>query len=565
MAGGGDPVPVAAWGGGARAGKVVRVADDVERISPEVAGRLLSLLSRSDDVVGVTDDRGNVVWVNDATRKRLGIPADDPPALTTAELFPPEAFDVYFDQIRPALLRGEVWSGPVPLHLDDRVVDVDLVVVGGARPGGEIEWLACTGRSPGSRRGDAAAPGLHDELTGLAGRTLLTDRLQVGLRRSERDGRAIGVVFVDVDDLKVVNDELGHRAGDDLLVELSVRLRSAVRTSDTVARIGGDEFVVLLDGVTDDDEAVRLGERIRSAVASRPMELAGRPVPVSASVGITVARPGDDAETLVDRADTAMYRAKRQRHHADAEAAADRDDLAELAVAVTRQLVVPHLEPIAEVRSGRVVGHQALARWHRPEGVLAAADFVPATAGSGLAMAIDLAVLRRAAAAPALVGDLFVHASERLLLDPHVDRLLLEALERAGLEPERLRLGVADAALRRGGDGVHDAVRSLAGHGIGVMAVAVEEPTTALGERVGGPIGVVQLRRQLVAGVGADLDADRRVDAVVRHTHRRGASVLAVGVEHRSQLERLIELGCDLVEGHLIGPPVPIPAPPAST
>jgi predicted signal transduction protein with EAL and GGDEF domain len=122
-------------------------------------------------------------------------------------------------------------------------------------------------------------------------------------------------------------------------------------------------------------------------------------------------------------------------------------------------------------------------------------------------------------------------------------------------------VGVEDAVLGRGGGAVHDAVRSLAGHGVGVMAVGVDGPTVALGERVGGPVATVQLRRGLVARVGADPEVDRRVDAAVRHAHRRGATVLAVGVEHRTQLERLIDLGCDLVEGHLIGPPVPILAP----
>ncbi|HSL59829.1 MAG TPA: diguanylate cyclase [Acidimicrobiales bacterium] len=533
---------------------------------PEIVARLMSLLERADDVVGVTDDRGNVVWVNDATRKRLGLTGDDPPAITTADLFPPAAFETYFERIRPALLRGETWRGEIPLRLGDDIVETDVTVVGGVGAAGEVEWLVCHGRDLSEHQrweSDLRRRALHDDLTGVAGRALLTDRLDRALRRIDREGGVVAVVFVDVDDLKVVNDELGHRAGDDLLAEMAVRLTTAVRASDTVARVGGDEFVVLLDGVADDAEARQLAERLGASVTETPMALGGRHVAVSASIGVTVAGAGTDADDVIERADAAMYDVKRRRHaHADAtDELVERPDLADLAVAVTRQLVVPHLEPIAEVSTGRVVGHQALARWHRPDGVIPAAEFVPAAAGSGLSVAIDLAVLRRAAGAGLhLTGDLYVHMSERLLVDPHLERLVLEALQRGNLPPERLRVGIADTVLRRGGARVADAVRALVSLHIGILAVGVDGPTSCLGERVGGPVSTVQLRPQLVGAVGTDVTADRRVDETVRQAHRLGVAVLATGVEHRSQLERLVELGCDLVEGHLVGPSQPIAA-----
>jgi diguanylate cyclase (GGDEF)-like protein/PAS domain S-box-containing protein len=304
----------AAPGGDGFAGAVQEMTDAVE--STRLAEVLEAVFESTPDLVGVTDDRGGVVYVNPAARERFGLGDVDARTLTTDRMYPPEAFELYYGEIRPQLVRGQSWAGIVPMY-DHRggVIDVWQTVVAGVGPAKTIEWLVSIGRDVTEQQeaqADLEYRATHDALTGLPNRTMLLDHLRLALARQDREQRGVGVVFIDLDGFKDVNDRYGHDAGDVVLREVAERLAAVTRPSDTVSRYGGDEFVVLLDGLGDGAlEAEAIAQRLIDAIASVPISF-GRRVTVTASAGVAIA-PGrlDNPERLITAADRLMYRAKR--------------------------------------------------------------------------------------------------------------------------------------------------------------------------------------------------------------------------------------------------------------
>jgi diguanylate cyclase (GGDEF)-like protein len=290
---------------------------DQDRLAGEVVAHLVAYMERTTDLVGVADDRGNVMYLNQAARDRLGVGAGSDRTLTTDDLFPNAAFDIYYEQIRPRLLMGETWSGYVPVRGGGgEPLDMWVTVVGEVLPGGEVAWLVITARDVTEWRHVHDEPlrhATHDELTGVATRTLLMDHTDIALARARRSGVSVAMMFVDLDNLKAINDSFGHQTGDLVLIEVARRLRDAVRAIDTVARVGGDEFVVLFDGVDDDLEAETLATRVHAILESAPIDADGTLVNVSASAGIAVSRGNEGGHQLLGRADTAMYDVKGDR------------------------------------------------------------------------------------------------------------------------------------------------------------------------------------------------------------------------------------------------------------
>ena len=275
----------------------------------DVASQLLAYMDMTSDLVGVVDDQSRLVYLNEAARKRLGI--GDPAGLTTADLFPPSVFARYYDEIRPALVRTGSWSGELPvLTSEDEPVPMLVTIVGRTLAAGAITGLVLHGHELDREAPTATEPPfMHDELTLLPQRSLLDDRMRVALARAERDENLVAVVLIDVDSLKDVNDSYGHAAGDNLLRAVAQAIESRVRYSDTVARIGGDEFAVLLPGATP-AHAARVAEKVTAAVAAVwPAGLVG-----GASVGVADVEPGDrSAEQVLAAADREMYAVKRSR------------------------------------------------------------------------------------------------------------------------------------------------------------------------------------------------------------------------------------------------------------
>jgi diguanylate cyclase (GGDEF)-like protein len=543
---------------------------DRDHLSAEVVAHLVAYAERTNDLVGVADDRGNVLFLNDAARQRLGL-VESEQDLTTADLFPDEAFITYYEQVRPRILLGEVWTGSVPVRGPvGESIDMWVTVVGGILPGGEVDWLVITARDIDEWRhvhDDAGRVATHDELTGAATRTLLMDHTDIALARARRTGASVGMMFVDLDDLKAINDTFGHQAGDAVLVEVARRLRDAVRAIDTVARVGGDEFVVLFDGVDDDRDAEALATRVHALLEAAPVYADGAVVNVSASAGLAVSRGNEGGHQLLGRADTAMYDVKGERRGLRSTREGALPDLRsvtvhDVAVAVTQRAIVPYYQPVVTIATGELVGYQALARWLQPAGTpLPAASFIGVAASSGVSFSLDLAILRHAAADVASrQGDekLYVHVSSRFLTRPGVSRFVREVLVHAGLPPARLVLVLPAPLVVRRAALVGEALAAL--RDLNVRLVV----NLPVGEAVAVPTAD-HLFDELRLGIGwlTDLTADPRpVAAAVALAHERGLLARVAGVENEVQLQLLAEMGCDLAEGRWLAGPHDRPLPP---
>jgi diguanylate cyclase (GGDEF)-like protein len=418
---------------------------------------------------------------------------------------------------------------------------------------------------------DLARAGTHDALTGLPNRALFDDRLELALARERRGEWHVAVLFLDVDRFKVVNDSLGHPAGDELLRILAARLRGVLRPGDTVARFGGDEFVMLCEGLAELHEVLRVAERILNAVAA-PVSVGGRELVLTGSIGIALAATGEeDPVALVRDADAAMYQAKRQgggrfdlfddAMRAQSLALLESEQL--LRHAVSSGLLRVAYQPIVHLGDERFAGVEALARLSIPGRVAPGpVEFIPLAEEIGLIGAIgdevlsqacaEIAELQRALDNPAL--RLFVNLSagelSRSDLVAHVSGLL----ERHGLRPSTLVLEMTETAVMAGEEqsiGTLDALKRLG------VRLAIDDFGTgysSLASLRQFPFDYLKIDRTFIAGLG-DGAVDRAlVAAMITLAEAMGMDVVAEGVESPEQLALLCDVGCDLVQGFLFAP-----------
>jgi diguanylate cyclase (GGDEF)-like protein/PAS domain S-box-containing protein len=538
------------------------------RLSSEIATRLLAFVERTSDLVGMTDDAGRVVYLNEAAHQRLGITPGSAWPETTADLFTDDAFETYFEEVRPAILRGDAWSGELKARTAaGDVFDVWVTVAGSAGPGGEVTWLVMSARDITARlaaEAELSRRATHDELTDLPGRTVLFERIELALHRARRTGGLAAVLFIDVNDLKAVNDRLGHHAGDEMLIEVSRRLQRAVRTIDTVARVGGDEFVVLLDGIAPHRRAAMLATRIQAAVETAPLRVGAAEVNVSVSIGVTVSSGEDETDVgaILRRADAAMYEVKRARHRSPSSGAAT-GAAREVAVAVTQLAVRPWYQPVFRLGTGGVegfAGFQVLARWLLPDGVvLPAADFVPGIDGTGVAFSLDLAVLREATRAVAALDRsppprVWAHLSSRSLRTPEADHFIHQILEYLRFEPSLLSLEIAEDLVVASDAPVAEAVVRLRELGAHLVVTVADPGRLELIERTELSPLVDELR--LGGAFMATLrETPAVLAAVVERSRARGWQVHLSGIESGEDLELAAALGVDLAIGLHLGSP----------
>src|SRR5215207_213880 len=402
---------------------------------------------------------------------------------------------------------------------------------------------------------------LHDALTGLPNRTLFLDRLEQALRRARRRGPDSGaaVLFLDLDRFKVVNDSLGHHAGDELLQSVALRLDAALRPGDTVARMGGDEFTVLLEDVSDPREASIVAERVLATLAD-PFPIAGRELHVSGSIGIALAGPEVDPEELIRDADVAMYRAKAEgkARHAVFDAHMHRHVLArldmetELRHAIESDTLHVHFQPIVRTVSGEITAFEALCRWE-----VEPREFVAVAEETGLIVPLGRFVLRQAARRAA-EWDMCVcvNLSARQLADPDFTRTVERALADSGARPAHLRLEVTESAMTQDPEGALRTLADLRAR-VGVSAHLDDFGTGASSLRFlhRFPGDALKIDRGLVIDMLTDSGSHEIVKAIVGLAHNLGMEVVGKGVETAEHLEKLRVLGCELAQGfHLSAP-----------
>lgn len=420
---------------------------------------------------------------------------------------------------------------------------------------------------------DSLRLALHDPLTGLANRTRYLDRLRHAVNHDRRADQLAAVVLVDLDDFARVNDRHGHRVGDDLLKAVANRIRQAVRSMDTVARLSGDEFAVLVEDVSGAADATAAAEALQRAVASVALPDGS---PLTASVGVAVAEPGrDGAEVAMRNADVALAQAKAAGHGRTVvfetsmyERLMERLELEEdLRRAVARDEIALHFQPVVTLPEGQVVGAEALARWHHPaRGWVPAPRFIAVAEETGLIVPLGRQLLRAAcqqaarwqsAGAGHTPLTVSVNLSGRQLQDPGLVATVEGALAEAGLAPGSLVLEITESVLIHDAEGVADQLAALRGLGVRLALDDFGTGFSSLSYLLRLPVDTLKMDRCFVASVGRDQDHRRLAAAIVTLAESLGLHCVAEGVEEQSQAEELAAMGCRRAQGYLYGRPVP--------
>jgi diguanylate cyclase (GGDEF)-like protein/PAS domain S-box-containing protein len=412
---------------------------------------------------------------------------------------------------------------------------------------------------------------LHDTLTGLPNRALFVDRLGQTLQRSMRDPTGCAVLFLDIDRFKLVNDSLSHGVGDSLLIALAGRMSAALRPGDSVARMGGDEFTVLLEEVVEPEDAVVVADRILASL-QHPFEIDGNQLFVTASVGIAISEPGLEPADLLRNADIAMYDAKRRGRSRSAvfdesmhRRVVDRlTRETELRQVVECSLLGIHYQPIVDLSSGEICGLEALARWPADWAPVSPAEFIQVAEETGVIGALGQHVLCSALETLAawrregLVGDevcMSVNLSGRQLDDPGLAEQVKAAIDAVALPAQALTLEITESTLMHEVERTQLLFSEVCGTGVGLHLDDFGTGYSSLTALHRFPVDALKIDRSFVATID---DAPDGNDVIVRSTvalaHSLGLPVIAEGIESSDQLQRLRSLGCEYGQGYLFSP-----------
>ena len=534
--------------------------------------RYRHLFRQSLDAILVTDGDGRIVDANEAALRLVGT---GPEALDGRGLDELIVDPVQRDHLAGAVARGESVQG-----LEVRVASAGGVVrvclLSSAEHGGRGEGArhaVLHDITERKRAEDRLLHGaLHDPLTGVPNRTLLLDRLRQAVARRARDPRrSFAVLFLDLDRFKRVNDAYGHAGGDEVLRQVARTMLSCVRGEDTVARIGGDEFALLLDGSAA-EEAGDTARRILDALGES-VRISGRALPVSASVGVRVAGGRDAPETLIRDADIAMYRAKATgRGRVQLFEPALRDEVEGLVVqehevrlALERDELVLHYHPIFGAARGELRGFEALVRWQHPRrGLLAPASFIPVAEETGLIVDVGARVLREACrqlvawdAEGWAPGYVSVNVSGKQFLQPDLVERVRETLEATGVEPARVKLELTESTLMRHAERTVETLHGLRATGLDLWIDDFGTGYSSLAYLHRFPVSAVKIERGFVASLGTPGKGDDLVGSIVSLATGIGLATVAEGVETPDQLERVRALGAAEVQGFLFSRPLP--------
>jgi diguanylate cyclase (GGDEF)-like protein/PAS domain S-box-containing protein len=546
------------------------LAAEVQRRAGDA--RLGSLVRHSSDMIGVLDSDGTVTYQSPSIHAALGY--------TPEEVVGSRFAQMVADPRWARLVAGRPGATEVLeyelQHRNGGAVLLEMHLTNLLHDD-HVHGIVVNARDVSERRAferQLEHQAFHDPITGLANRALFSERVRHAVARARREQRGIAVIFMDLDEFKVVNDRLSHAAGDAVLVNVALRLTEAARAADTAARFGGDEFAVLLEDLDSPQDAADVAERIVAALGE-PMEVDGKTLVIGASLGISVSEQGAviDAEALIRNADAAMYIAKRDGRggYRLFEPAMHKGVIARLELradldhAIAHEEFELHYQPIVRLANGTVRGLEALLRWRHPaRGMLAPDQFIPLAEQSGAIVELGRWVLRegcrQARAIQAAVPSdpplsMAVNLSVKQLQHPDIVTHVREALRESGLDPRDLVLEITESVMMTDADLMVERLTELKTLGVGLAMDDFGTGYSSLSYLTRLPVDILKMDRSFLRP-GASAHASSLASAVVGLGATLSLQVVAEGIEHAEQWERLRDLGCAFGQGFLFAKPM---------
>ncbi|MFL6293069.1 MAG: putative bifunctional diguanylate cyclase/phosphodiesterase, partial [Thermoanaerobaculia bacterium] len=556
-----------------------RLAQDALRASEE---RFRALVQNASDMISILDPDGSVLYASPSHQRLLG--------------HPPERFvggnflDLVHYEDRP--LVANALQCLVDLPHENLTIEYRCQY----RDGGDATWLTIESTASNLLDHPSVAglvlnshditdrkraeerllhDALHDERTGLPNRALFMDRLWQSMERSRREPeRLMAVLFLDVDQFKIVNDSLGHLVGDELLIQIARSLSSVLRPLDTIARIGGDEFAILVEGGYEVEDAASVADRIHQRLAA-PINLGGHEVFITASIGIAVCTPDyEKPEDLLRDADTAMYRAKssgrachvvfhRGMHHFVMARLQLESDLRR---AIERGQIEVHYQPFVDLGTGTVTGVEALMRWNHPRrGLILPDDFLTVAEETGLILPLGSYVLTQACRRVREMQIKYpehgrlrvsVNLSNRQFFQSDLHEQIAEALAVSGLEPECLGLEITEGVIIRHAESASSRFTRLKALGVQLYLDDFGKGYSSLNYLHRYPMDILKIDRSFVSRIGEEGGNNSIVSAIVHLGHQLGMKVVAEGIQSLEHVAKLRGMGCEYGQGFFFSHPV---------
>lgn len=539
-----------------------------------------TIMHAADVAIIAADINGNIININDCASNLFGYSVTEMLGLSIHQLVQPhlrKQHEIYFSQF----IQSDT----------QRILMSERNDISGYRKDGTLFPIAATITKAPSTNGmllvvtlndisdrkavedDLIWRATHDGLTGLPNRSLIRDRLSNALLRTERSGFSVAVIFIDLDNFKLINDSYGHDVGDVLLSTLSERLTQSARPGDTVGRFGGDEFVIICDQITDHAIVQSLATRIISN-CKQSVKINNLELYVTVSIGATLGDSNDDADTLLRNADAAMYHAKDNGRdnwmlydeHIGAHSFRTLEISNALRHAIDRNELSLVFQPIVCLKNHQIIGAEALLRWDSPDGPVSPAQFIPIAESNGSIISIGYWVFENACQILHQWQEsiphfyLSINLSARQLNDKQLATKISAILSRTGADPRRIVLELTETSLIQDIELTQQTIHALSALGFRIAVDDFGTGYSSLSQLLALSIDVLKIDRAFVDGLEHHGDNHTITDTIIKMAHALDLRVIAEGVENETQLQALVGMGCDTVQGYYFYPPLSLAA-----